>query len=80
MAGKPGPLGSSLQASQQASSVATTGSLRSLRTHLAHLALGWVQVNVDQQDPMAFCLYGYVHALFVEYRHTVPFEHAGGLL
>ncbi|CAE7232852.1 unnamed protein product [Symbiodinium sp. CCMP2592] len=50
--GKPGPLGSSLRASQQ--------------------------VNVDQQDPMAFCLYGYVHALFVEYRHTVPFEHAGG--
>ncbi|CAE7393356.1 unnamed protein product [Symbiodinium natans] len=36
------------------------------------------QASRDPQDPMAFCLYGYVHALFVEYRHTVPFEHPAG--
>ena len=36
-------------------------------------------ISREAMDPMGFCLYGYVHALFIEFRHTVPHDgHAAG--
>ena len=31
----------------------------------------------DESDPTGFCLYGYVQALFIEFRHTVPLQEQG---
>ena len=34
-------------------------------------------VQQAASDPAGFCLYGYVQALFTEFRHTVPVQEEG---
>ena len=40
-------------------------------------AVGAGHLPQAETDPAGFCLYGYVQALFIEFRHTIPLQEEG---